>query len=267
MSSLTPIEKRTLERLLEMGGGYVLNFSNRTFEEFFLDALGVAIYDPKYDYASGSKANRMRGFWKVAPDHVVARALSALIEYAETLEPAPDPALVEKAQAIIERLKVSAPVQDLDALTPNADGRDFEILAKSVRDSIESNEPEVGLDHLHTFVVRYVRELCRREGIEVSPKKPLHSLFGELRKALKARGLIESEMADRILKSTISILDAFNDVRNNRSLAHDNSLLTYPEALLIFNNVASAIRFLSAIVEEAQTADATVDPFDDDIPF
>ena len=35
MSDLSSIEKRKLERLLGMGSGYVLNFSDRTFSEFF----------------------------------------------------------------------------------------------------------------------------------------------------------------------------------------------------------------------------------------
>ena len=62
MSDLTAIEKRKLERALGMGSGYILNFSNRTFAEFFLDNFGIDIYDDNYDYGSGSKANRMRGF-------------------------------------------------------------------------------------------------------------------------------------------------------------------------------------------------------------
>ena len=45
-------------------------------------------------------------------------------------------------------------------------------------------------------------------------------------------------MTLRILRSSISILDAFNDVRNNRSLAHDNAILNYDEALLIFRQHA-----------------------------
>ena len=54
-------------------------------------------------------------------------------------------------------------------------------------------------------------------------------------------------MARRILKSTISVLEAFNDVRNDQSFAHDNPLLNYREALLIFNDVAGLIQFLSAV--------------------
>jgi hypothetical protein len=54
-------------------------------------------------------------------------------------------------------------------------------------------------------------------------------------------------MTSRILKSSISILEAFNDVRNNQSLAHDNPVLGYEEALVIFNNITALMRFLKSI--------------------
>ena len=47
----------------------------------------------------------------------------------------------------------------------------------------------------------------------------LHSIFGEYVKRLRDEGWVESEMGVRILKPSISVLEAFNDVRNNRSLA------------------------------------------------
>ena len=37
MSDLSGSERRKLEKLLGMGGGYVLNFSDRTFGDFFDD--------------------------------------------------------------------------------------------------------------------------------------------------------------------------------------------------------------------------------------
>jgi hypothetical protein len=116
-----------------------------------------------------------------------------------------------------------------------------------VKETIEKNEPEAGLDRLHTFVIKYVRALCKAQGIGTEIEKPLHSLFGAYVKKLEQSGRIESEMTLRILKSSISVLDAFNDVRNNRSLAHDNPILNYDEALLIFNHVAASIRFLRSL--------------------
>jgi hypothetical protein len=75
MSSLASTEKRKLEKLFEMGGGYVLDFSNRTLAEFVFDSAGLDIYDTRYDYASGSKANRLRAFWNLEDDQTVAARL------------------------------------------------------------------------------------------------------------------------------------------------------------------------------------------------
>jgi len=54
MANLTTIEKQILEKLFQMNGGYVLNFSDRTMGEFFRDDVGIDIYSQKYNYASGS---------------------------------------------------------------------------------------------------------------------------------------------------------------------------------------------------------------------
>lgn len=61
MSDLTGSERRKLEKLLGMGGGYVLNFSDRTFGVFF-DEFRVEIDDECYRGNGTSKANRMRTF-------------------------------------------------------------------------------------------------------------------------------------------------------------------------------------------------------------
>ena len=81
MASLITNDKQILEKLFQMSGGCVLNFSNRTMEEFFRDDLDINIYDEKYNYASGSKANRMRGFWQVDSDYIVGKSIIKLIEY------------------------------------------------------------------------------------------------------------------------------------------------------------------------------------------
>lgn len=84
MANLTTIEKQILEKLFQMGGGYVLNFSDRTMGEFFRDDVGIDIYTQKYNYASGSKANRLRGLWLTADDKTVGKTVLKLIEYIES---------------------------------------------------------------------------------------------------------------------------------------------------------------------------------------
>ena len=83
MANLNTNEKQVLEKLFQMGGGGVLNFTNRTIREFFIDDIGIDIYDEKYNYASGSKANRMRGFWQITDNQTTGKSVSKLIEYIE----------------------------------------------------------------------------------------------------------------------------------------------------------------------------------------
>lgn len=270
MSDLSLIEKRKLEKLLEMGGGYVLDFSNNTLAEFVLESSGKDIYDEKYNYASGSKANRLRAFWNKEPNHVVSKLITDLLEYLREYRPdSAQGSLYVDCRGIAQRLRQSAPVDEIEAISPNSGGRDFEVLARSVRETLDRNEPEAGLDRLHTFVVRYIRVLCDKRAISADRDKPLHSLFGEYVKRLRQDGLLESEMTGRILKSSISTLEAFNRVRNEQSFAHDNPLLNHNESLLIFNHVASAIRFIAALEDQTnKPAGAGNDvPADDEIRF
>lgn len=254
MSDLKMMEKRKLERALGMEGGYVLDFTNRTFEEFIQESVGIEIYDERYScFSSGSKANRMRAFWDKESNYLVGKLLGDILDNWDDLphgyEKKPFP---EDCVKIVQRLKTSAPVPDISAVEPNNAEKDFETLAKSVREAIDRNEPETGLDRLHTFVTKYFRVLCEKNGITTEWEKPLHSLVGEYVKYLKSEGLIESEMTERILKSSISVMEAFNKVRNQQSYAHDNEVLNYNESLLIFGHVTSSIRFIKAIEDARQ---------------
>lgn len=271
MSDLSNTEKRNLEKLFDMSSGYVLNFSNRTFEEFIFDSTKKSIYDAKYDNATGSKANRLRAFWNVEPNYVVAKLIGDLLQYATELgAKSQEEPLLDNCRRVVQRLSQSMPVPEIEAITPNTAEKDFATLAKSVREAIEKDEPESGLDRLHTFVVKYMRVLCQKHGIKIERDKPLHSLIGEYVKRLKEKDYIESEMTERILKSSIAILEAFNRVRNNQSFAHDNQVLNYDESLLIFNHVASAIRFIEAVehrITSTEKQSVSMNEQENDIPF
>jgi hypothetical protein len=81
MSDLTSIERLKLEKMFQMGGGYVLDFTNRTFHEFILENTNIDIYDHKYSYHSGSKANRLRAFWAKEPNQIVGELIDKMLEY------------------------------------------------------------------------------------------------------------------------------------------------------------------------------------------
>jgi hypothetical protein len=104
VANLTVGEKRILEELLQMGSGHVLDFSNRTLQEFVLDSVGLDI-DHVSVGGAGSKAARLRHFWANQPGHVVGKLLKDLVEHRQDDSP-----LKEKCSKIADRLLESAPL-------------------------------------------------------------------------------------------------------------------------------------------------------------
>ncbi len=107
MSSLNDVEKRYFERLLGMQSGYVLDYSDPTFGEFFRRHR-VNIHDPRYQTHGTSKAKKMRAFWEQEPDALVGAVLGEMLEAYEadcTLSGRDiEASILEKAQTIVARL-------------------------------------------------------------------------------------------------------------------------------------------------------------------
>ncbi len=107
MSSLTSSDKRYLEELLEMSGGYVLDFTDATFGDFFLK-YKVDVHGQKYKTYGTSKAKKLRAFWTLEPDDLVGKVLSEMLDsyetYCDLAKKDPDKKLLEKARGIVARL-------------------------------------------------------------------------------------------------------------------------------------------------------------------
>ena len=117
MSSLKMLERECLEDLFGMGGGYVMDFSNRTFSEFFRESARVDIYSDKYAENGDSKAKRLRAFIELEADTLVGKTISDLLEYWQYKTPQPnaqETALAQRAKQIVERL-LGKPVSPRDS--------------------------------------------------------------------------------------------------------------------------------------------------------
>jgi hypothetical protein len=255
MADMTFPDRQALEKGFRMEAGFVLGFSDRTFQEFIYDSVGRNIYTEAYAFNGQSKAKRLRAFIKVEPNHIVGKLLGDLVEHAKSLTyPAPDSAAIEKCQRVVDRLRQGAPV--LAELPPETRESTFKALADSVRKSLDENKPEEGLDRLHCYFVSYVRQVCEDNGITATRDEPAHSVLGKYVKHLKAANRIESEMTGRILTYAQTCMDAFNRVRNESSLAHPNQLLNYQESLLIFNHVVAVVNFIHFVEQQHRAKQA-----------
>jgi hypothetical protein len=277
MSDLTRREKLKLEKLFEMGGGYVLDFSNRTLSDFVFETLDIDLYSDKYSDRGDSKANRLRTIWQKENNYSVGKLTLEMLGYWKDKKimsydeiSQPEQNLYEECEKIANRLLQDKIIEEIEVIREIEDDRDFNLLAKSIRESIEKNEPEVALDRLHTYVIKFIRQLCENHDIEIKKEESLNALFGKYVKFIVANEKIESKMTERILKYSIHVIEAFNDIRNNRSFAHDNPILNYSESVLIFNNVTNSIKFIESIektLEQENKVKETESVDWEDLPF
>lgn len=172
MPNIRAIDMLFLEDLFAMGGGYVLNFSDRTFSQFFAEELNYDIDDPAYTVNGRSKGKRLRCFLQTVNIPTVVRMIKALWEYREAVRARDhQPDTVENAEgrllALINRLEgkpeavkpagqAPAPAYDhprlillkaellaLHQLAPQARGYAFEKLLRDIFNvyGLEAREP------------------------------------------------------------------------------------------------------------------------------
>jgi hypothetical protein len=254
MSNLSSIEKLRLETFLQMGGGYVLDFSNRSFREFVHGCVGVDIESEKYSQNGTSKANRLRVFWAIESNHLVSQLLASMIIYCKEKKridrieiSQPEQEQYDSCMLIVTRLKQDGTSIDIEPFNLRTDDNAWNKLSEKIKTSIEKNDPEGALDRLHTFMIHFFRDRNTKHKILFNESTPLNSLAGSYFGYLKTNGLIESEMGKKILKYGVLILEDFNDIRNNKSLSHANPILNHEESVLIFNYISSILKFLQTI--------------------
>jgi len=86
MANLRSIDNMEVDDLFRMGGGYVLDFSDRTFTAFFARDLNIDIDHAAYRVDGHSKAKRLRQLLQQCTDADAVRILNALWAYREALD-------------------------------------------------------------------------------------------------------------------------------------------------------------------------------------
>ena len=266
-------EKRILEDALDMGSGYVLNFSDRTFAEFF-DDQSITIYQEKYGFNGSSKAKHMRAFIEVEDAHTVCRVLRELWQHREAIPQygQADPHLTLRTRffALLDRLESGSETARTDAIDRFARDQTLDELVASIERDIGANRPAAALDRLHTYCMKKFGHLLDVHSVHWDRAEPLQSRVGKYVKAIGQKRELR-DITSQIIKNAIGVFDKFNHVRNNQSLAHDNELLDPAEARFIYDSVTAILRFIKSIETnrfDAQTpSPPVVKSLDDEIPF
>ncbi len=147
MSSLRSIDLSFFDEIFRgPEKGYVLDFSNRTFTDFFVRELDIDIDAPNYAVDGTSKGKRLRCFLRLVDDGTAARALRRLWEHREALRlpgtPDPFARAADQAGAVIAKLEGTAPLTPVNVVpAPALDGLGFDQFRLRLRD-IRDLEPQ-----------------------------------------------------------------------------------------------------------------------------
>ena len=276
MAKLTYQEKSVLEELFGMSTGYVMDFSNNSFQRFVGDVINIDIYHgPGYEEYS-SKANKLRQIWNEEPESVVGTLIEALLSYFEDMKLKQNSLTdcehkkIEEMRLVANRLKGNVPRIEL----PTKKEDSLQTLLEDINSALARNKPELVLDRIHTFSTKLLRRICADNGIDTVNSQgknlPLHSLAGKLRKKYEEDGVFQSSFTLMAIQNSISVFDQFNSVRNNQSYAHDNIVLDTMEAEFAVKIMADFITFIDRAEAYRKKCHKRYEQqkfFDEEVPF
>lgn len=256
-SRLPSHQRTTFDQIFHSGGGYVLNFSDRTMAEWFDESFDLNIFQERFQTEGNSKGKTLRGFVAVAEPRLVARVLRALWAYRCSL-----PDYVEKDAGeelklekwllqFTDELEKSSTLQIEDALRDFSGDTTLPKLRGSIANDLIAENPDVAIDRIHTYCVKRFRTLLAERDQHFDRKASLPSIFGVYGKTVRDDGSV-SEYALPTLRVQHKLFDALNAARNDRSLAHDNELLSVSEARFIVESIMAALAFIERIEAERQ---------------
>ncbi len=211
MSTFSMTERHNLEKFLGMSGGYVLNFSDRTFGEFVFETVGIDIHDEKFATEGTSKAKKLRTFWRLEPDYTVGKLLLALIDYDASLNPeqtAEAKALADKCRQIATRLHAGGP--SLNPLKEHAKVLNANHLAEQIRrlEASVKTDPSLAIGTAKELIETCCKTILAERGKPVSGMPDVSTLTKETLKELKLvpEGVSEAARGADVIKRLLSNL-------------------------------------------------------------
>ncbi len=194
-----------------MESGYVLNFSDRTFGEFFEEAAGVDIHSERYTIQGTSKANKLRAFWKLESDYLVGKVLQALVDYANSLDTIPfegDDALAKQSRDIAARL-LSAGLS-LGDLKEHAKKFNATYLAEQIRrlEASVEKDPSLAIGTAKELIETCCKTILAERGKPVIGTPDVSTLTKETLKELRLipEGVPEKPRGADVIKRLLSNL-------------------------------------------------------------
>lgn len=239
-------------------GGYVLDFTNGTFGSFVMDCIGIDVYHNDYKrnvrnqfniYGDPSKGYILRYILRNENPDKIFKLINELISYCETNrhltfcgDDFPTENSILRAKEILKKYTHHNETLDFSS----SESRIIDLI-NEINKKIENGDYIFAIDRLHTLTQNILRNLCKLHGLEYEKDGNLHDLIREYFKFIKENNYIESDMSKALLKVIATLFQKFDEVRNHKSYAHDNYVLSNAESLFILRQVVNILKFIEDI--------------------
>ncbi len=263
MSTLTALERRLIEDLLMMSGGYVLDFSDTTFDEFMEETSGRNLSAPEYRTIGASKAKRLRAFWQITEDELTGKVLLALIDYAVACYPEKTEA-AKSCREIALRLigTQSVALKTLNAAVEKWAMPHLKKEINRAQAAIES-DTNLAIGTAKDFLESVCKTILAERGIPMPTKPELQPLATEVRKALTLvpEGM-EEDAVKRLLVQLAGLTGCIAELRNDHGSGHGRHGQTRPLAQRHARLAVGAAATLAVFLQEThmETKTSAIDP-------
>lgn len=148
MANLDFKTKQIIEELFEMNTGYVIDFSNNSFESFIKGAIGLDIYNGIGYEEYCSKANKLRQIFEQESNLKVVKLINELVNYYEDYKlkenklTGYDKKKIEELKVAVKNLKSENeekiyPIKELDEIIKKISTRDAEFSEMAIDEKIK----------------------------------------------------------------------------------------------------------------------------------
>lgn len=225
--------------------GYLLNFSDASFLQFFSSELNFDIGDAKYCIHGTSKGKRLRAFFELEEDRLVGKCIISLAEYCLTNYNETNQELAAVVKEIGQKLMGNSLIDNVESLISRVDEVISDrVLIISILTDVKAGNESAILDRLHTFLHKYFAALLTRLDLQYSNDDKLERKYAILRESIMGNNQNLTKMTIAILKAQTNIIQEFNTVRNNNTLAHPNETLSREESIYIINQIVNFVEFI-----------------------
>lgn len=242
----SPRELSFFEKLFNMESGYVLDFSRDGLKNFIRDSVNLDVFTVDYlnqakkRYRTDSMANTLKYFWETADFSKTLKLVSDLVNYYES-EHYGDENEVSESKIILNRYYNPVKIKN-----DFSDKKRIIDLINEINYIIDERQP-IALVELHTLTHNIFRRICDFHNISYTKTDGIDSLFKKYAKFLNHNNYVESEMSKTIFRNTGTLLSQFNEIRNNKTYAHDNPILNQFESEFIYKQVVNILYFIDHV--------------------